>query len=94
MADQNSPDERSFRERGETVVESSPEDEGVPKESRPMAVLTLMQSIPQGLADVVLNPTPSALPGSGTLQQMANGIAGWGLILALVVVVPPKTRSY
>lgn len=87
MADQNSPDERSFKERGETVVESSSQDEGVPKESRPMAVLTLMQSIPQGLADVVLNPTPSALPGSGTLQQMANGIAGWGLILALVAVV-------
>jgi hypothetical protein len=38
-------------------------------------------------ADVVLNPTPTALPGSGTLQQMANGIAGWGLILALIAVV-------
>lgn len=39
------------------------------------------------LADVSLNPKPSALPGSGTLQQMANGIAGWGLVLALVAVV-------
>jgi Family of unknown function (DUF6112) len=38
-------------------------------------------------ADVVLNPTPTALPGSGTLQTIANGIAGWGLILALVAVV-------
>ena len=38
-------------------------------------------------ADVVLHPNAGALPGSGTLQQMANGIAGWGLILALVAVV-------
>lgn len=38
-------------------------------------------------AEVVLNPTPTALPGSGTLQTIANGIAGWGLILALVAVV-------
>ena len=38
-------------------------------------------------AGVVLNPTPTALPGSGTLQNMANGLAGWGLILALVAVV-------
>ena len=37
--------------------------------------------------DVVLNPTPTALPGSGTLQQLANGIAGWGLILSLIAVV-------
>ena len=38
-------------------------------------------------ADVVLTPNASALPGSGTLQQMAKGVAGWGLILALVAVV-------
>lgn len=38
-------------------------------------------------ANVVLNPSPTALPGSGTLQTMANGIAGWGLILALIAVV-------
>ena len=38
-------------------------------------------------ADVKLNPKPGSLPGSGTLQQMANGIAGWGLVLALVAVV-------
>jgi len=38
-------------------------------------------------ADVVLNPHAGALPGSGTLQQMANGLAGWGLILSLVAVV-------
>jgi hypothetical protein len=39
------------------------------------------------LADVSLNPKPSALPGSGTLQHLANGLAGWGLILALVALV-------
>ncbi len=38
-------------------------------------------------ADVVLRPNAGALPGSGTLQQIANGIAGWGLVLALVAVV-------
>jgi hypothetical protein len=38
-------------------------------------------------ADVVLNPNASALPGSGTLQSITNGMAGWGLILALVAVV-------
>lgn len=40
-----------------------------------------------GWADVVLTPNASALPGSGTLQQIANGIAGWGLVLSLVAVV-------
>jgi hypothetical protein len=38
-------------------------------------------------ADVVLTPNAASLPGSGTLQQMANGVAGWGLILALIAVV-------
>ena len=38
-------------------------------------------------ADVVLNPNASSLPGSGTLQTITNGMAGWGLILALVAVV-------
>ena len=36
---------------------------------------------------VTLTPKPEKLPGSGTLQSMANGIAGWGLILALIAVV-------
>ena len=39
------------------------------------------------LADVVLDPSASSLPGSGTLQQLANGMAGWGLILAVIAVV-------
>ncbi len=34
--------------------------------------------------DVSLNPDPSALPGGSILQQLADGIGGWALILALV----------
>ncbi len=36
------------------------------------------------ITDVQSSPTPSDLPGSGTLQQLVNGLAGWALILALV----------
>lgn len=36
------------------------------------------------LFDVSLNPDPNALPGGNVLQQLANGIGGWALILALV----------
>jgi hypothetical protein len=39
------------------------------------------------LADVTLSPRAGALPGAGTLQQIANGLAGWGLVLALVALV-------
>jgi len=39
------------------------------------------------VANVSLNPTPSDLPGSGTLQTMANGLAGWGLVLSLIALV-------
>ena len=39
------------------------------------------------LATVTLNPDPGQLPGGGTLQQLANGIGGWALILALVGLV-------
>ena len=39
------------------------------------------------LADVTLNPKPEALPGAGTLQHLANGLAGWALIGSLVAVV-------
>ena len=38
------------------------------------------------LADVTLNPKPSALPGSGTLQHLANGLAGWALVLSLFIL--------
>ncbi len=39
------------------------------------------------LADVNLAPDTSSLPGGGTLQQLANGVAGWALVLALVALV-------
>jgi hypothetical protein len=35
-------------------------------------------------ANVNLTPSTSALPGSAALQQIANGIAAWALIGALV----------
>ena len=37
------------------------------------------------LLDVSLNPDPSQLPGSGTLGDLMNGLAGWGLILVVGV---------
>jgi MFS family permease len=39
------------------------------------------------LANVTLNPDPGQLPGGNTLQQLANGIGGWALILSLVGLV-------
>jgi 4-hydroxybenzoate polyprenyltransferase len=38
-------------------------------------------------ADVTLSPSTSALPGSAALQQMANGIAAWALIGALIALL-------
>jgi len=35
------------------------------------------------MLEVSLNPDPSKLPGSGTLGDLMNGLAGWGLILAV-----------
>ncbi|HXM57854.1 MAG TPA: DUF6112 family protein [Candidatus Dormibacteraeota bacterium] len=34
------------------------------------------------MLDVSLTPDPSQLPGGGTLADLMNGLAGWGLILA------------
>ena len=39
------------------------------------------------LADVRLNPSTSALPGSAALQQLANGIAAWALVGALIALL-------
>lgn len=39
------------------------------------------------LADVSLNPSTSALPGSAALQQIADGIAAWSLIGALIALL-------
>jgi hypothetical protein len=38
-------------------------------------------------ADVSLNPSTSSLPGSAALQALANGIASWALIGALVALL-------
>jgi hypothetical protein len=39
------------------------------------------------VAGVSLNPSTSDLPGSEALQQLANGIAAWALIGALVALL-------
>jgi len=39
------------------------------------------------LANVSLTPSTTALPGSAALQQIANGIAAWALIGALVALL-------
>ncbi|HWD96383.1 MAG TPA: DUF6112 family protein [Acidimicrobiales bacterium] len=39
------------------------------------------------LATVNLNPSTSDLPGGAALQSLADGIAGWALIGALVALV-------
>jgi hypothetical protein len=38
-------------------------------------------------ADVSLNPSTTALPGSAALQLIANGIASWALIGALIALL-------
>jgi hypothetical protein len=38
-------------------------------------------------ATVTLNPSTTALPGSAALQSIANGIAAWALIGALVALL-------
>jgi uncharacterized protein DUF6112 len=37
--------------------------------------------------NVSLHPTMGFLPGGGTLQELANGLAGWALLGALVALV-------
>ncbi|HET8989886.1 MAG TPA: DUF6112 family protein [Acidimicrobiales bacterium] len=39
------------------------------------------------IADVHLSPSTSDLPGSAALQQLANGLASWALIAALVALL-------
>lgn len=38
-------------------------------------------------ADVTLTPSTTALPGSAALQQLADGIAAWALIGALIALL-------
>lgn len=46
-----------------------------------------MQPLTWILAQVEAEPDPSQLPGGQVLQDLTNGIMGWGLILALVALV-------
>jgi hypothetical protein len=39
------------------------------------------------LADVTLSPSTTALPGGAALQQLADGLASWALIGALVALL-------
>jgi len=39
------------------------------------------------LMDVALSPNPSALPGGQVIQQIADGIGGWALLLSLIGLV-------
>jgi hypothetical protein len=39
------------------------------------------------LADVTLTPSMTALPGGGTLQDLANGLGAWALVAALIGLV-------
>jgi hypothetical protein len=39
------------------------------------------------LVDVTLTPSMNALPGGGTLQELANGLGAWALIAALAGLV-------
>jgi len=39
------------------------------------------------LADVTLQPDPSALPGGSALQTLINGLGGWALLASLVGLV-------
>jgi MFS family permease len=39
------------------------------------------------LADVSMNPDPTALPGGDVLQQLTNGIGSWALIAALIGMI-------
>ena len=45
---------------------------------------TLITTLAQG---VDANPDPSQLPGGQVLQNLTNGIMGWGLILALIALI-------
>lgn len=39
------------------------------------------------LANVTLSPSTAALPGSAALQTLANGIAAWALVGALIALL-------
>ncbi len=41
----------------------------------------------QILLDVTLQPSVTSLPGGALLQQIANGLGAWALILALIGLI-------
>jgi MFS family permease len=47
----------------------------------------ILAYVATGSGGVTLTPTLSALPGSGTLQTLVNGLGAWALIAALVGLV-------
>jgi type IV secretory pathway VirB2 component (pilin) len=47
----------------------------------------LLSVLRAGASGVSLNPSPTDLPGTNVLQQIADGIGSWALIAAVVGVV-------
>jgi len=47
----------------------------------------ILAVIAGGTGGVVLKPSLSDLPGSGTLQSLVNGLGAWALVAALVGLV-------
>lgn len=39
------------------------------------------------LAQVTVNPDPSALPGTAQIQSLVNGVAFWGLLACVGIVL-------
>jgi hypothetical protein len=50
-------------------------------------VTMILAVIAGGTGGVVLKPSLSDLPGSGTLQSLVNGLGAWALVAALVGLV-------
>ena len=46
-----------------------------------------MTLVHQLVAQTVLDPEASQLPGSNVLQSLTNGIGGWALVAALIGIV-------
>ena len=47
----------------------------------------VLRAVHEAVSTVTLNPDPGNLPGGAVLQQLADGLGGWALILALVGLV-------
>src|SRR3984957_15531643 len=53
----------------------------------PWRMSMILADMAAGDGGVTLTPTLTALPGSGTLQALVNGLGAWALIAALVGLV-------